>query len=131
MESNISTDGALTVLSKEDIKYDDVNALNIDAVLILNSNKSTTYHTTFISTPTIENKNVAGGNEEEENVEAEDEIPEGLKQIAKSDCKTCHNKTLQTIGPSYTAIAQKYKNTPENITLLSTKVKKGGYDSTS
>ena len=126
VESNISTDGALTVLSKEDIKYDDVNALNIDAVLILNSNKSTTYHTTFISTPTIENKNVAGGNEEEENVEAEDEIPEGLKQIAKSDCKTCHNKTLQTIGPSYTAIAQKYKNTPENITLLSTKVKKGG-----
>jgi cytochrome c len=126
VESNISTDGKLTILSKEDVKYDEVNSLNIDAVLTLNSNKPTKYHITFISTPTIENKNVAGGNEEENDAAEEGEIPEGLKQIAKSDCKTCHNKTLQTIGPSYTAIAQKYKNTPENITLLSSKVKNGG-----
>ena len=126
VESNISTDGEFLILAKEDIKYDEVNTMNIDAVLMLNSNKTTKYHTTFISTPTIENKNIAGGDDAEKEENPSGELPEGLKLIAKSDCKTCHNKTLQTIGPSYTAISQKYKNTPENVSLLSIKIKNGG-----
>jgi cytochrome c len=124
-ESNISTDGKLEGLKKTDVKYDDVNAITLDGSLVLNSNKTTTFHTTFMQTPTVENKNVAGGlvEEEEENPGG---IPPGLKLIAKSDCKTCHNKNVQTIGPAYTAIAEKYANTPENIALLASKVKKGG-----
>lgn len=125
VESNIDTDGKLTNIKKGDVKYDEVNTINLDGSLILNSNATTKFNTTFLSSPTIANKNVAGGEEEEEE-KTEGGLPEGLQLIAKSDCKTCHNKNLQTIGPSYTAIAQKYKNTPENNKLLSTKVKNGG-----
>ena len=124
VESNVDTDGQLQVLRKEEIKIDQISALNMDAVLKLVNNGQTKYNITFLETPTVENKNVAGGEEKDE--ESPSALPEGLKLIAKSDCKTCHNKKLQTIGPSYTAIAQKYKNTPENITLLSKKVKMGG-----
>lgn len=61
--------------------------------------------------------------EEKDESEEPGEGHEGLVLIGQSDCKTCHNKTLKTIGPSYTDIAKKYKNTPENITLLSSKIK--------
>lgn len=126
VESNIDTDGELTVIAKEEVKENEINSINIDATLLLNRNKNTKYFITFINTPTIENKNLAGGIDMEKSDEPSGELPEGLKLIAKSDCKTCHNKTLQTIGPAYTSIAQKYKNTPENITVLSSKVQKGG-----
>lgn len=126
VESNIETDGKLTITNKEDVKYDNISTLNFDGVLTLNSNAKTKFNTTFIATPTIENKNIAGGVSEEESETKSGDLPEGLKLIAKSDCKTCHNKNLQTIGPAYTAIAKKYKNTPENITMLTSKVKNGG-----
>ncbi|MFZ1749652.1 MAG: family 16 glycoside hydrolase, partial [Saprospiraceae bacterium] len=124
VESNINTDAEMSIASKVEVKYDEVSTLDVDAVLTLKSNDNTTFNVTFLNQPTIANKNVAGGEEKEEAIEGD--IPEGLKHIAKSDCKTCHNKNLQTIGPAYTAIAQKYKNSPENITLLSSKVKNGG-----
>lgn len=126
VESNIETDGKVAILSKQEIKLDEVNTLAIEGSLMLNSNASTKFNTTLLNTPTIENKNVAGGETEDEEEETEGGLPEGLKLIAKSDCKTCHNKNLQTIGPAYVAIAQKYNNTPENIKLLSSKVKNGG-----
>jgi len=124
VENNIETDGKWTISKKEEVKIDNVTTLNVDGFLILNNNAVTKFHTTFTA-PTIENKNVAGGKDDEV-VNTEGSLPEGLQLIAKSDCKTCHNKTLQTIGPAYVAIAQKYKNTPENISLLSSKVKAGG-----
>ncbi len=124
-ESNLVTDGKMTIIKKEDIKYDDISTVNIDGTIILKSNESTQFNTTFINTPTLENKNIAGGIEEEKEVPAGGLHP-GLKLIAKSDCKSCHNKTLKTIGPAYTAIAEKYQNTPANVAMLSAKVKKGG-----
>lgn len=125
-ESNIETDGKITLVKKDDVKYDNINTINVDGFLILNPNTTTKLNTTFTS-PTIENKNVAGGTENDEHEsESTQENHEGLQLIAKSDCKTCHNKTLQTIGPAYVAIAQKYKNTRENVSLLVRKVKSGG-----
>lgn len=53
-------------------------------------------------------------------------ISPGEKIMAKSDCRTCHNATVKTVGPSYTDMAQRYKNTPENQESLSQKVMKGG-----
>lgn len=126
VESNIETDGKLIISNKEEIKYDNISTLNFDGILTLNNNAKTKFNTTFIATPTIENKNIAGGVSEEESETKSGDLPEGLKLIAKSDCKTCHNKNLQTIGPAYTAIAKKYKNTPENIAMLAKKVKNGG-----
>ena len=52
--------------------------------------------------------------------------PLGERLIDQSDCKTCHNTTVKTIGPSYLEIAKAYKTTSENIATLSNKVIKGG-----
>jgi len=49
----------------------------------------------------------------------------GAKLIAKSDCKSCHNKKVKTVGPSYLAIAKKYSDTEDNMEILVNKVKKG------
>lgn len=46
--------------------------------------------------------------------------------IVKSDCVGCHHKENKLIGPSYQDIAAKYPATAENITLLATKIIKGG-----
>ena len=46
--------------------------------------------------------------------------------IVKSDCVGCHKKDEKIIGPSYVEIAEKYPSTDENITLLASKIIKGG-----
>ncbi len=51
---------------------------------------------------------------------------EGIRLIAKNDCKTCHLKNMKNIGPSYMDIAKKYANTEENLAMLAGKVKSGG-----
>ena len=50
----------------------------------------------------------------------------GLELISKSDCLTCHKIEEILIGPSYQAVANKYENTPANVTMLAEKVIKGG-----
>lgn len=124
-ESSIETDGKVNGLKKSEAKLDDINYVEIDASLILKSNAATFFNTTFLTKATIPNRNVAGGIEEENDAPAGGLHP-GLKLIAKSDCKSCHNKNLKTIGPSYSDIAKKYENNEGNISLLSSKVKKGG-----
>src|SRR5712672_1567727 len=37
------------------------------------------------------------------------EAAKGLELITKSDCFTCHKLTESSIGPSYAAVAAKYK----------------------
>lgn len=50
----------------------------------------------------------------------------GLELIGKSDCLTCHKVSDNLIGPSYKAVAEKYENTDENVTMLAGKIIKGG-----
>lgn len=122
-EKAIYTNGELTILHKDNYKFEDISALSVDGFVLLSNNSSTQLKLTLLDTPVIENKNIAGNNSEEDQ---DTDNSEGLKLIAKSDCKSCHNKTLQTIGPAYVAIAQKYKKTPENFQLLASKIKNGG-----
>jgi len=46
--------------------------------------------------------------------------------IVKSDCVGCHHKENKLIGPAYQEIAAKYPSNDENITLLASKIIKGG-----
>jgi cytochrome c len=46
--------------------------------------------------------------------------------IVKSDCVGCHHKENKLIGPAYQEIAAKYPATDENISLLASKIIKGG-----
>ena len=50
----------------------------------------------------------------------------GERLIDQSDCKTCHNKEVKTIGPSYIEIAEAYQTTPDNVNTLVKKVINGG-----
>lgn len=123
VESNIETDGTLTVDSKKENQINNKSILELSGTLALNSNGSTTFNTTFLPTPVLVNPLNLGTEEEEDG--ANDPHP-GARLIAKNDCKTCHNKNVKTIGPAYVSVAQKYKTTDENIALLSEKVKNGG-----
>lgn len=50
----------------------------------------------------------------------------GVELIGKSDCLTCHKLDEKLIGPTYKEVAQKYENTPENVTMLAGKIIHGG-----
>ncbi len=50
----------------------------------------------------------------------------GRNLIESSDCKSCHQYSTTSIGPSYKAVAEKYKYTPENLSYLVKKIKEGG-----
>ncbi len=58
--------------------------------------------------------------------EVQSEIPKGALLIEQSDCATCHNAELKTVGPSYLSIAKKYSESEPQIASLANKVIKGG-----
>ena len=53
-------------------------------------------------------------------------IPLGYTLIASSDCKACHTLDKVSVGPSYTAVAQKYKGQPGATSTLAKKIIAGG-----
>jgi cytochrome c len=103
-----------------------LQAISMDGALILNNKGTTTLRALFVSQPLCPNpfdaeRVSSKGGESEGNA-----LSPGEKLMAKSDCRTCHNPKLKTVGPAYVSIAEKYKNTPENIQLLTKKVIEGG-----
>lgn len=74
-----------------------------------------------------------GGNQEVEQEPAAAVAPapseaykKGLSLVAKNDCLTCHQVEEKNVGPAYREIAAFYEPTPENITMLADKIRKGG-----
>jgi cytochrome c len=57
---------------------------------------------------------------------ANPDYQKGIELIAKSDCLTCHKTDTKNIGPAYKDVAAKYENTEANVTLLASKIMKGG-----
>ena len=57
---------------------------------------------------------------------ANPDYQKGLELIAKNDCLTCHKWSEKNIGPAYKDVAAKYENTDANISMLASKVIKGG-----
>ncbi|MDB4882740.1 MAG: cytochrome c class [Gemmatimonadetes bacterium] len=50
----------------------------------------------------------------------------GKKLIEGSDCLACHQLDRKSIGPTYTAVAQKYRGDAAALAKLTTKVRTGG-----
>jgi cytochrome c len=50
----------------------------------------------------------------------------GKSLIESNDCKSCHQYTEKSIGPSYQAVAEKYPNSEANTTYLISKIINGG-----
>lgn len=44
----------------------------------------------------------------------------------KNNCLACHTVDKKVLGPAYKDIAAKYENTPENVEMLTDKVRSGG-----
>lgn len=49
-----------------------------------------------------------------------------LAIMAKSDCNTCHNRDVRTVGPAYIDIAKRYPNSPQKTEELVGKIIQGG-----
>ncbi|MEL6865600.1 MAG: ThuA domain-containing protein [Bacteroidota bacterium] len=50
----------------------------------------------------------------------------GKKLMEESDCKTCHQEAIKSVGPSYQAIATKYKEDDKAVKYLANRIIKGG-----
>ncbi len=119
VKENISSSSNIEVIDTKTLKSNDNQHLDIDFTIRLSNGKNT-LDVQCMNKAMILNPNSAMN--EIENPDGNS----GLALIAKSDCKTCHNKTRQTIGPSYLAIANKYENSEANKSLLVKKIKEGG-----
>ena len=119
-KDKIETDGDFQITNETTREYKKLIGFDIDGKLILNSNGTTRFAAQFMKRPLIADPNKKTDEEEETQ-------PLGQRLIARSDCKSCHNTFRKTIGPAYVDIAKKYSNTAQNITLLSAKVKNGGF----
>lgn len=119
---NVETDGAWkTTAEQANNTAEGIYAMDVEGELTLNNDKPTHLTTMFVAVPLFPNP-FANGNEDEE----EAAVSPGERLMAKSDCRTCHNPQVQTVGPGYVQIAEKYKNTPENVEMLAKKVIAGG-----
>lgn len=53
-------------------------------------------------------------------------VSAGMELILNSDCRSCHSMTELSVGPSYTMIADRYKDDPEAVDRLAKTVISGG-----
>jgi cytochrome c len=120
LESSIETDGEWKVDNKTNRSFKGLQGMDVDGRLTLKNKGETRFAAYFTNKPLVENTNKIEGAEDAEN------LPLGLRLINRADCKTCHNTFVATVGPSYTEVAQRYRNTADNIATLVAKVKNGG-----
>ena len=117
--------GALDNLSFKTIQSGETAVMEATGNLVFENKKAVSITTMFVAMPQLENANKPEANDEGtagENVPAHP----GLKIMAKSDCRTCHNEAVKTVGPSYVDIANRYKNIPANAEKLAQKIINGG-----
>jgi cytochrome c len=118
-KTDYETDGVLTVVSERENKYKDGSTTTVDVTLKLKPSGETNlkvyYHPGFDSGDTAEDSPATA-----------DALVQGAQLIEGSDCKTCHNEGVKTIGPAYLDVAKKYENNDANVRILVDKVIKGG-----
>lgn len=114
-ENDLTTDGTFNIESKEEETFQNRTFSTVRGRLILNPNGTTVFSTKFTPRPTTPSEGTQEG--EEEKV---------IALFASSDCNTCHNVDVKTVGPSYKAVAEKYPNNTAAKEQLIKKVIKGG-----
>lgn len=103
------------ITQKETISYKSGDLLRIVGILRLQSGEETELKVYFhegFAEPKVE--------------EEASEMPLGAALIERSDCKSCHNEQVKTVGPAYVTIAGKYNDSEATIAMLAGKVIKGG-----
>lgn len=118
-EKSIDTDGELFITEQRAFSAKGLMGQELVGHLKLRNNGPTRLAVSFTKFPLIDNENKL--------IDAADAaLPRGARLIERSDCKSCHNTYVQTIGPAYVAVAKFYPNTPDNVAKLVAKIKNGG-----
>ncbi|MHA6248281.1 PA14 domain-containing protein [Pontibacter sp. CAU 1760] len=115
-EKDYETNGTFEAGEKSTESLENQQYHAVQGSLLLNSNDETRLAVQFKRKPALA-------------VAAADQVSgEGavFALMAKSDCNTCHNKDVKTVGPAYMAIAERYENTNENRDKLVEKIIAGG-----
>ncbi|QCR22380.1 PA14 domain-containing protein [Pontibacter sp. SGAir0037] len=114
-ENDFETDGQFVAGEKKTTSLENQQFIQLPGMLKLNANDRTRFSINLALKP--EAKQVEAEVNQEELVAA---------LFAQSDCNTCHNRDVKTVGPAYMAIAERYDNSDKNRDALVTKVIKGG-----
>lgn len=112
--TDFKTDGKFAVTNQRDENSGNQSFKAIDGKLVLGNGK-TTFSVNLTKKP--ERAQTA-------QTASKSEMIAGL--FAKSDCNTCHNQDVKTVGPAYKAIAERYENNDQNKNTLVAKVINGG-----
>ncbi|MFT6866771.1 MAG: cytochrome c [Cyclobacteriaceae bacterium] len=119
-ERDFITNGEFVKDKSETVEFENGSVINIHGDFFLNNTEITSlriyYHSGFEKL-----KNVSKSDES-----ATSALAIGAQQIERSDCKSCHNENVKTVGPSYISIARKYNDSDETVSMLTGKVIKGG-----
>ncbi len=115
----IITNGTWSVTEEKKEDRDGKQVITYNGSLNLLPKEDTRFSIYFINTPVVQNVNSTGLAEGES-------LPLGQRLIAKNDCKTCHNEKVQTIGPSYLQIAERYPWNEASVITLANKIIQGG-----
>lgn len=113
--TDYKTDGKFSVTNEREETASNKAFKAIDGKLILNNNGKTNFSVNLTKKPAQPQTALQ---------ESKADMVAGL--FAKSDCNTCHNQEVKTVGPAYKAIAERYENNDKNKNALVTKVIKGG-----
>ncbi|MFH6982106.1 family 16 glycoside hydrolase [Marinoscillum luteum] len=119
-ERDFNTNGCFEVISKSNQEYPEGNVVSVVGVLTLSQGEPTElrafYHEGF-------DKGLPVATEESDEASG---VAAGAQLIERSDCKSCHNEQVKTVGPAYISVARKYSDGEESVKMLSGKVIKGG-----
>ncbi|RAV98138.1 family 16 glycoside hydrolase [Pseudochryseolinea flava] len=113
-----SSTGDLKVIKSNEKKDAKGTTHEVDVEVLLNAQDKTNLQVYFH--PGFEEK------VEEKEAQPVDVVAQGASLIETSDCKTCHNEKVKTVGPAYLDIAKKYASTEANLNTLAEKVIDGG-----
>lgn len=118
-EDDYETSGAITITSNEKSTVGNSALHQLKADLTLKNDDDT--ELTVYFHPGFDTA------EEEKTPDAPaDPLAKGSALIDGSDCKTCHNEKVKTVGPSYIDVAKKYPYNEGTVAMLVSKVIKGG-----
>lgn len=117
-ENYLATNGSFEFTERTSRNVNWIYHLEGKGVLTFIGNGTTRFNLTFAREPGVLEMTASVG-------EGENLHP-GQVLINNSDCRTCHNEKVQTVGPSYQAIAEKYPFTPGRVRSLARKVMNGG-----
>ncbi|MCC6283226.1 MAG: c-type cytochrome, partial [Saprospiraceae bacterium] len=125
--SNITTNGGWKQTHQASLENRvNLSALAVEGELTLLADRPTHFTTMFVNQPLLPNPFDAERLAEASGETGAGTVSAGEKLMAKSDCRTCHNAEVKTVGPGYRQIAERYKNVPEVVEKLVQKVMKGG-----